>query len=463
MKDWKQVELEYGNMYLTVRVPSCSDILTIPHTPALANPAGAIEEALRNPAAGKRLEKIAASLGAEKAGKPGVSGLTAAITVSDNTRPVPYSSDREDGILLPLLKLLEKSGVRKKNITIVVGNGTHIATTMEWKRKALGERIVGRYGIVDHDCTSPTLKSIGLIQGIEVLVSEHFASADLRITTSLAEPHFMAGVSGGAKAVCPGLVNIDTTRLFHGPAWMGDPRATNLNLNGNPCYRFAQDVAKRTGVHFSVNCLINKEGKLTGLITGELEPAHARAADAVRDASMIPCRHEYDVIVTHGGKAAVNHYQAAKAAYCTIPVIAEGGLVVLAAHNSDDEPVGKPGYGKMLKLLMQSGPGGFTEMIKKKEWVFVPDQWQVQKWDQFFMKAGAFENLIFCTTGIPYKDLARLPGKPGYELVRDHECTDPGLMVQKAVHHAVREKERELGGKPRTAVLMDGPYGIPVI
>ncbi len=461
MSEWKDVKIEYGDTCITVRVPEYADVLSMDHQPAIEKPLPRIIEALLNPAGCKPLDKLIESMH-KPAGE-----ITAAITVSDNTRPVPYSSDREDGILLPLLKQLQKAGIRQKHITIVVGTGTHTATTSEWKRKALGREITEDYRIIDHDCESQTLKSIGVVEGIEVRVNEQFAAADLRIATSLAEPHFMAGVSGGAKAVCPGIINIDTTRQFHGPRWMGYPNAANLRLKDNPCYRFPQAVARRLGVHFSINCLINKEGKLSDIYAGGIEAAHAKAAAAVIKTAGISCRREYDIVLTHGGKVAVNHYQAAKAAVGTIPIIKHGGIVILAAHNDDPEPVGKREYKQVLRVLMEKGPGAFSEHIKSPQWTFVPDQWQVQKWDQFFVKTGGFDNLIYCSTNIPPDVSEKLPGRSGYSVLKNADAAEGGGnaegMVQAAVDYAVGGKTAELGCAPSVAVLLDGPYGVPIL
>jgi lactate racemase len=460
-KTWKPINLEYGDTTLNIEVPAYSEILVMPHSRALTKPGEIITAALEKPIGSPSIGQIVSSpaFASKK-----VEDLTVAITISDHTRPVPYAADRKDGILMPLLRLLQRSGIRKKNILIIVGTGTHTATSLEWKKRALGEQIVREYSILDHDCTSATLKSLGEIEGIEVRVNEHFAATDLRIATCLVEPHFMAGFSGGAKAICPGLINIETTKLFHSAEWMDNPEARNLNRRNNPCFSFPREVLKKIGVHFSINCLINKEGELTKIYAGDIEDAHRVAADKVKSISEIVCSHEYEVVLTHGGKVAVNHYQAAKAAYNTIPIIARGGTVILAAHNNDPEPVGKPEYKELLNLLSLKGPGEFTKYIRSPDWEFLPDQWQAQKWDQFFQKVGGFENLIYCTTNIPPDILAELPGIPGYNFLLDtNKSPDPGEIVQQAIIGTVRTKELELNRNPRIAVLLDGPYCVPAM
>ena len=71
-------------------------------------------------------------------------------------------------------------------------------------------------------------------------------------------------------------------------------------------------------------------------------------------------------------------------------ILKNGGIVILAAHNSGTVPVGKESYKKLLKLYVEKERGKFTDLIDGKEWEFVPDQWEVQKWEQLFRKAGSF-------------------------------------------------------------------------
>ena len=110
--------------------------------PIIENPKETIEKALSNPIESPPLEDIIRSY-------KDPCQVTLAIAVSDNTRPVPYHTEREDGILLPLLKRVEKIGVKPQNIKIIIATGTHLATSDDWKKTAYGViPIIKRGGIV---------------------------------------------------------------------------------------------------------------------------------------------------------------------------------------------------------------------------------------------------------------------------------------------------------------------------
>lgn len=454
--NWKNIYLECGKSLLKIKVPRYCDILKTKYVPALKDPRQEIENALSNPIGSRSLEDIVTSYPKDPL------RITVAIAVSDNTRPVPYSGEREEGILLPLLRRLEKIGVKRKNIKIIVATGTHLPTSDEWKEEAFGESIRNNYDIVDHECTSPDLCYLDSINGVPAKINRQFLEADIRITTGLVEPHFMAGVSGGRKTICPGLVNMEMTCVFHSAEFMDNPNATNMVLNGNPCHNFALRLASEVKVDFSINVVLNGEKELTGFFAGDLEKTHLEAVKKTRECCLISVDHEYDIVLTHGGSVAVNHYQAAKAAYGMMPIIKRGGTVILVANNSNEEPIGKDGYKKVLKVLKEKQPGRFTEFIKSNNWQFVPDQWQVQKWDQFFKKVGTFDNLIYCTTNIDPEELKKLPGKSSYDFVRGKNVK-LDEMVQNAIFYAITEIKRKLNRKPQMAFVKEGPYAVPVI
>lgn len=139
--NWKSVNVENGRYFLKIQVPPDCDVLKMSYVSSVKDPERNIEDALSHPIGSSRLEDIVSSC---KRSSPQV---TVAIAVSDNTRPVPYDGEKEEGILLPLLKRIQKAGVNVENIKIIVATGTHLPTSDEWEKEAFGEHITGRYKI----------------------------------------------------------------------------------------------------------------------------------------------------------------------------------------------------------------------------------------------------------------------------------------------------------------------------
>jgi len=445
--DWKKINVEYLEEYITLEVPPTCDILQMKPNPLLREAKKEIENAFERPVYSKTLDEMVYSHA-----KP-ADEITVAIAVSDNTRPVPYHCDRDENILSPILSRLARAGIRKENVKIIIGTGTHASTSREWKKKSFGEEVFQTYHLIDHDCYSKDLVLIGEVMGVPVRINKDFIQADIHIVTGLVETHFMAGASGGRKAVCPGMVNIEATQVFHGPEFMANKNADNLVFEKNPCHEFALEVAKRARVDFSVNVLINGDHQICGIYTGELEQSHQKAVEQLKYFSVVNIEKEYDIVLTHGGEGAVNHYQAIKAAWGALPALKKGGHIILLAHNQDDEPIGSQYYKDLMKKFMEIGLGHFYPLICSHNWTFTQDQWELQKWEQLFNRIGGFDQLIYCTVNIPPKVLDTLPGRSGYDFTKDTPKKDIGTMLQNAIYYFFSKKKNL-----SIAFIKEGPY-----
>lgn len=183
MKNWKEIKIEYFDGEFSIKVPNHCEILEMKPISPLSNPRQKIEETLDNPIASKTLEKIIEDNPKDP------NSITVVISVSDNTRPVPYHCNDKEGILLPILNRLKMSGINKENILIIIGCGTHQATSKQWKKNAFGTDIVNEYKMIDHDCYSEDLEPLGMVQDVPVKVNKAFCDSDIHIITGLVETH----------------------------------------------------------------------------------------------------------------------------------------------------------------------------------------------------------------------------------------------------------------------------------
>jgi len=444
----KIFELEFGAESLRLQLPDHAEILTLPEVAALKHPIATIRHALQKPIGTPPLVEVVRT---KVQHNPKAHAI---IVISDHTRPVPYRG--EQGILEPILDVLRTE--RVASIEILVATGTHRPMTDTELHRILPPTAFGPdVTVTNHRCTEASeLRQIGrTTRGTEVWINRRYLDADIKILTGLVEPHFMAGVSGGAKAVCPGLVGEQVTYVFHGAAMMADARADSLTLEDNPCRAESRAVADMAGVDFIINVTIDRNKQVTGVFAGDLDLAHHAASEkALRD-TVIPFVQPYDIVVTHAGFVGINHYQAAKAAVEAARVLTPGGMLILAANLTDTDPVGGTNYKRVLPLLRQMGPDNFERLVASKDWTFIPEQWQVQMWGRVFRRLGSTGQLIFCApqlTGANFHQHG-LHGHDGGDglLGAGRELAE--AMVQRALHR--------VHARQRIAVLADGPYGVP--
>jgi nickel-dependent lactate racemase len=458
-RGWKQIKVDFGDDFLDIQVPGDCEILTMPSMPCLVDSAASITKALNQPLGSPTISEII--LAKDKpAGE-----LTVCITVSDITRPAPYRG--ENGLLLPLLGLIEGAGVERENIVIVIGNGMHRPSTPEERLYMYGPEVVDNYRIVDHDCEDDASMVLAARtkRGTHVHLNKIFYESDVKIITGLVEAHFMAGVSGGRKAVCPALVNTRTIEVFHSVEVLEDPKATNLILDGNPCHEESLEVAQSVGIDFLVNVTLDKRLCMTGVFAGGLEEAHMAAFEAMKQSVMIPIEQPYDMVITHAGYVGRNHYQAVKAAVNAMPAVRDNGLIVMLADNLDVEPIGGQEYKTLLHMLKILGPDGYNNILQHPDWKFTKDQWEPEMWGKPYRKVG-MDGLIYCSPQIPEENFDIIPGPNGYNFIdSDANFATDGdkatAMLQNSIIYAANHP-RFKGQKPTIAYIDEGPYAIPM-
>ena len=264
MKTW----VRYGKGRLDFSVPDGARVIQCPPVEPLADPAGRIKEALEHPVGSESLRTLANKLDP---------GAKVVVVISDITRPVPNQL-----ILEPLLATLGACGLEPEQITILIAAGMHRPSTPKEKIELVGERIARCYRMVDHRADNPqslVALDVATPHGREVWINRQYYQADLKIVTGFIEPHMMAGYSGGRKAICPGLVNLDTIQQFHGPELLANPKAAAGVLEGNPCHQEALAVARAAGSDFLLNVIVNPEKQILAVVAGELERAHAQGVE----------------------------------------------------------------------------------------------------------------------------------------------------------------------------------------
>ena len=450
----KPCTLEFGADELHLQVPDNADVLRLPPDPLLVNPGHTIQRALHAPIGTVPLADLV------RAKRRLKNPLRACIVVSDNTRPVPYQGDQ--GILEPVISLLRVQQVSE--IEILVANGTHRALSEAELRRFLPESVfANRMRVTNHVCTDRSqLRLLGRTRrGTEVWINRHYMEADIKILTGLVEPHFMAGASGGAKSICPGLVGQEATHIFHGAEMMSNSRASSLVLDGNPCREESQNVASMAGADFIVNVTLNRDRQVTGVYAGDVTSAYHAAVERLKASAGIPVASPYDVVLTHAGFVGINHYQAAKSCVEAARAVRSGGSIIVAANHTDIDPVGSPNYRRVLPMLRELGVDGFERRIRQPDWRFVPDQWEVQMWGRVFRKLGRFDTLVYCSpqlTGDAFTE-AGIPGDDGGAGLTGLAGRD---LAEAMVQHVV---DGTIAANPqaRLAVLADGPYGVPIV
>lgn len=415
-----KVHLDYGAKGLEADVPDDAVLLNMADTSALPDIDSSIEQALAQPAGTAALSELAAGR------------RSACVVISDITRPVPNSL-----ILPPILRILEEAGIPRSEITILIGTGLHRPNEGEELVRLVGAEIASTYRIVNHKAQErDTLVHLGETSGgAPIWIDRIYVEADLKIATSLIEPHLMAGYSGGRKAICPGIMGVDTMKILHGPELMGDPRSAEGVIEGNPFHRQALEVAIKAGVDFTFNVAMNERREVTGIFAGDLQQAHANGVRFVEAQASAWVDEPAPIVVTTsaGYPLDLTFYQAVKGLTAVLNIIEPGGTIILAAECS--EGLGGPEFTQL--LAETDNAAAFEERLRDPDF-FVVDQWQLQELCKVLRKA----TVLLCSEGVD-GGTSHLRG-----LVSTVTSVETGIAEARARH----------GAEAAVTVIPRGPY-----
>jgi nickel-dependent lactate racemase len=367
------VKLAYGKTDLDVRLPDGLkvDIVVPKHVAALADQAGAVRHALRNPIGSRPLREFV---------KP---SEMVGIVCNDITRATPYQT------ILPVL-LGELSHVPDNAITILIATGTHRPNTPDELRTMLGERVVDRFRIVQNDAHDRDSHALAgtTVSGNEVWIHKEYLRCDVRILTGFIEPHFFAGFSGGGKACMPGLALLETTLRNHSARNIDHLKATWGVTHGNPVWEEIREAARMASPSFLLNVALNREKQITGVFAGDTDQAHECGCAFVKQHAMVPVNAPYDIVITSnsGYPLDLNLYQSVKGMSAAAQIVRKGGAIIIAADCWD----GIPDHGQYKRLLSEAvSPLSLLERLRRGA-CDCQDSWQAHIHASICQKAEVY-------------------------------------------------------------------------
>jgi nickel-dependent lactate racemase len=401
------------------------------------------------PSGQEPLPDVAAAVGRALDAPTGAPPLTQAargrpcalVVVSDITRPVPNS------IILPaVLERLDRAGIRPRAVTVLVATGLHRPPTDEETRAIVGdEALAAGVRVVPHRAREAKEQvALGRTDGgIPVFLDHLYRYTPFRIVIGLVEPHFMAGFSGGPKAICPGLVGQETILAFHGPRLLAHRLSAPGAVDGNPLQVEAWRVAEMAGLpDLCIQVVQDLQRRPVGIFAGGMAEAHAAAIACARKALACSIPAPADVAITSNGGYPLDHvfYQSGKGMAAAAGVVRPGGGVIIAERN--EEGLGSEEFARLIAgmgdpIAWEPDPsaGAASEI----------DEWALQE----LAKLARHCRIVnVCPDGdAAYRAAIPIPTVDS---------------IEEAI--ALLRRESIIGdGAAAAAVLPDGPYTLPTV
>ena len=266
----------------------------------------------------------------------------------DGTRTAP--------IPLMFRLLYESLGRRVAQLDYLIALGTHPpmseeaishlvgATAEERERRYPGVRIFNHnwsdagalrtVGVISRAETAALTGGL-LVGEVPVTLNRMIFEYDQLIICGPVFPHEVAGFSGGAKYLFPGIAGPDIINFTH---WLG-ALVTSMHTIGikeTAVRRVIQRAAEFVTVPILCIAMALKGDRLHGVYAGSCEEAWSEAADLSAQLNIIKVSRPYRSVLSMPATIYDDLWTAAKAMYKTEPAIADGGEVIIyAPHISE--------------------------------------------------------------------------------------------------------------------------------
>jgi lactate racemase len=265
------------------------------------------------------------------------------VLIPDGTRTMP----------MPLLfrLLYEQVGRRVAALDYLIALGTHPPMSAEAIDRLVGvpaaERqqqypkvhifnhqwddpdMLTRLGIIS-EAETRTLSDGLLAEDVPVTLNRRILDYDRLLICGPVFPHEVAGFSGGAKYLFPGIAGPDIIDFTH---WLGG-LVTSMRTIGvidTPVRRVIHRAAQFVPRPLLCVALVLRGGELHGMYAGSHEEAFRVAAELSGRLNIVTVPHAFRRVLSMPSERYDDLWTAAKAMYKTEPAVADGGEVIIYA------------------------------------------------------------------------------------------------------------------------------------
>jgi len=318
---------------------------------------------IKNPIGSKPLSKIA-------------KGRRSAVVVfSDLTR-----GDDPKMVLPFILKELHEGGIRDDDITFIAGLGAHgTMTRIDWAKK-LGEEVVSKYLVFNHNVYDHNEEIGTTSRGTLVEMNREYVNSDLKVAIGGIIAHTFAGFGGGGKGVFPAVASINSIVANHSMVARERPKGGcgyGL-LKGNVVRMDMEEAARMSGLDFKVDMVYNVDRAPLGIFAGDFKEGHKQGVKFAKQVLTTVPEEEMDIVVANSYPG-----EAGKATWASNTSLRDGGTAVIihnytqgSVHHNIYGQFGRDYGGPMGRVPDPSKP---SSPVRKADRVIYVGQWHSKR------------------------------------------------------------------------------------
>jgi nickel-dependent lactate racemase len=265
-----------------------------------------------------------------------------------------------------VLEELAAAGVADGQIRFIAASGCHGAMNRLDFAKKLGEDVLSRFPVYNHDPFDNCAYIGTTTNGTKVRINAEVMKCDLKIGIGSIVPHIMAGFGGGGKIVLPGVTSFETTLALHSPPVSSGKTEFKDTVTGmgvienNPRREDIDEAVEMAGLDMKIDAVVNTRGETVAIFAGAPRPTYSASLEEARAHYLTPTAKDKDIVIANTFAKA---NEAITGLLIAFPAVSQrGGDVVLIANAPEGQithylmgPFGNT-IGGQLSLQMKSPP-----------------------------------------------------------------------------------------------------------
>lgn len=242
------------------------------------------------------LDKIDHPIGAAPLEELAKGRESACIIIDDISRPTPGA------LLLPMvIRKLMDAGMDPGKIKVLIALGGHRPMTRQEMTIKVGSWVIEHVAVLNHSPHAADLVTIPDDTQV-IKINKNFMDADLRIAVGCIVPHTLAGFSGGAKAVIPGIGGIETLHANHSLVFADQNSSMSFKTStcdpDNAMRKNMEQIVGKVGLDFIVNVVLNDKMEVADCFAGHFIQAHRAACKRAMEALETELVPNADIVVS---------------------------------------------------------------------------------------------------------------------------------------------------------------------
>lgn len=242
-----------------------------------------------------------------------------------------YRVTRISKIVPFILEELALAGIPDDNIRFLCANGTHAPLLRSDFSKKLGDNILSRYFVYNHNPLDNCAYLGETSFGTKVFINAEYMNCDFRIAIGSITPHIFMTFSGGGKIILPGISSIESILANH---LMPITLEQKASFATNPRRLDLEEAARMAELDILVECVLNGWGETTQIFAGDPVLAHAKAFEKAKDHYLTKKAIDKDIVIANMYAKSGESQIAFK---MNASIIKSGGVLVIIDNAPDGD------------------------------------------------------------------------------------------------------------------------------